>query len=134
MAVGGIIGALLSMRWMNSLTMLKPPIQQYALLQSISKVAMQNDVLGYYPEYWKLNTNLGFQPPNNLSILPNAIQNRQWLRNSLIMWKKVKLGSFQRRKTCLPYVTNPDQAEVARLRRSGTDRRQSGLRNIKMSG
>jgi len=23
---------------------------------------MQNDVLGYYPEYWKLNSNLGFQP------------------------------------------------------------------------
>ena len=26
------------------------------------QLAMQNDVLGYYPEYWKLNTNLGFQP------------------------------------------------------------------------
>jgi len=27
---------------------------------------MQNDALGYYPEYWKLNTNLGFQPASSI--------------------------------------------------------------------
>lgn len=30
------------------------------------QLAMQNDVLGYYPEYWKLNTNLGFQSPTSI--------------------------------------------------------------------
>ena len=26
------------------------------------RYAMQNDALGYYPEYWALNSNLAFQP------------------------------------------------------------------------
>ena len=33
------------------------------------QAAMQNDVLGYYPEYWKLNTNLGFQSPSAVACL-----------------------------------------------------------------
>ena len=32
----------------------------FALLDQY-QAAMQNDALGYYPEYWKLNNNLGFQ-------------------------------------------------------------------------
>ena len=27
---------------------------------------MQNDALGYYPEYWKLNNNLGLQPASSI--------------------------------------------------------------------
>ena len=34
-------------------------LQQY-------QMSMQSDVLGYYPEYWSLNANLGFQPANNI--------------------------------------------------------------------
>lgn len=31
------------------------------------QLSMQNDVLGYYPEYWKLNTNLTLQPSSAIT-------------------------------------------------------------------
>src|SRR5690606_28143675 len=34
-------------------------LQQY-------RAAMQNDALGYYPEYWILNQNLGMQPASQI--------------------------------------------------------------------
>ena len=30
------------------------------------RYSMQNDALGYYPEYWSLNSNLAFQPSANI--------------------------------------------------------------------
>ena len=36
-----------------------------SLLQQYQS-SMQGDVLGYYPEYWVLNSNLGLQPAANI--------------------------------------------------------------------
>ncbi|MEO9302003.1 transglycosylase SLT domain-containing protein [Acinetobacter pittii] len=81
------------------------------------QLAMQNDVLGYYPEYWKLNTNLGFQP--TASIVSFA----QRYPQSAIAEKlaadyveeKVKQADFASAQPVLSYVTNPDQAENCAL-------------------
>ena len=43
--------------------------------------SMQGDVLGYYPEYWVLNSNLGLQPAANIMDLHSVIRNRPWLKS-----------------------------------------------------
>jgi len=82
---------------------------------------MQNDVLGYYPEYWKLNSNLGFQP--SASIISFAQRYPQSAMAEKLsadyVEEKVKQANFSEAKPVLSYVTNPDQAEscaVAQVR------------------
>lgn len=82
---------------------------------------MQNDALGYYPEYWKLNTNLGFQPASSIiSFAQRYPQSAMAEKLSAdYVEEKVKLGSFADAKPVLSYVTNPDQEEscaVAQVR------------------
>ncbi|WP_343598251.1 transglycosylase SLT domain-containing protein [Acinetobacter sp.] len=96
-----------------------------ALLDQYSQ-SMQQDVLGYYPEYWKLNTNLGFQPSGSI------IQFAQRYPQSAMAEKlaadyveeKVKQADFVNAQPVIPYVTNPDQAEscaVAQVRAKSGD-------------
>ncbi|MFK4050005.1 lytic transglycosylase domain-containing protein [Acinetobacter venetianus] len=82
---------------------------------------MQNDVLGYYPEYWKLNSNLGFQPAASIiSFAQRYPQSAMAEKLSAdYVEEKVKQANFSEAKPVLSYVTNPDQAEscaVAQVR------------------
>ena len=84
------------------------------------QAAMQNDVLGYYPEYWKLNTNLGFQSPS--AIISFAQRYPQAATEKLAadyVEEKVKQADYANAQPVLAYVTNPDRAEscaVAQVR------------------
>lgn len=82
---------------------------------------MQNDALGYYPEYWKLNTNLGFQPASSIISFAQRYPQSAMAEKLAADYveEKVKLGSFADAKPVLSYVTNPDQEEscaVAQVR------------------
>ncbi|WP_324625418.1 lytic transglycosylase domain-containing protein [Acinetobacter sp. MD2(2019)] len=91
-----------------------------ALLDQYSQ-SMQQDALGYYPEYWKLNVNLSNQPSGSI------VQFAQRYPQSAMAEKlaadyveeKVKQADFANAQPVVPYVTNPDQAEncaVAQVR------------------
>lgn len=75
--------------------------------------SMQNDALGYYPEYWKLNTNLASQP--TASIVNYAQRYPQSAMAEKLaadyVEEKVKQNDFFSAQAVLPYVTNADQAE-----------------------
>ena len=85
------------------------------------QAAMQNDVLGYYPEYWKLNTNLGFQSPSAIISFaqryPQAAMTEKLAAD--YVEEKVKQADYANAQPVLAYVTNPDRAEscaVAQVR------------------
>lgn len=85
------------------------------------RVAMQNDALGYYPEYWMLNSNLAFQTPQNISQFVQRYPQSAMAEKLAADYveEKVKQGDFNNAVSILPYVTNPDQAEncaVAQVR------------------
>ena len=85
------------------------------------QAAMQNDVLGYYPEYWKLNTNLGFQPASSILSFAQRYPKSAMAEKLAADYveEKVKQANFSEAKPVLSYVTNPDQAEscaVAQVR------------------
>ena len=77
------------------------------------QMSMQGDALGYYPEYWKLNTNLGFQP--TASIVSYAQRYPQSAMAEKLaadyVEEKVKQNDFFSAQAVLPYVTNADRAE-----------------------
>ena len=81
-------------------------LQQY-------QYAMQNDVLGYYPEYWSLNTNLGMQPAT--AIIQFAQRHPQSAMAEKLaadyVEEKVKQADFGSAQPVLAYVSNADQAE-----------------------
>lgn len=87
--------------------------------------AMQNDVLGYYPEYWKLNTNLAFQPASNIIAFAKKYPQSAMAEKLAadFVEEKVKQGSFSDAQPVLPYVSNADQAESCAI---GQVRAQSG--------
>ena len=85
------------------------------------RYAMQNDALGYYPEYWALNSNLAFQP--SASIVAFAQRYPQSAMAEKLsadyVEEKVKQADFTSAQPVLVYVTNADQAEncaVAQVR------------------
>ncbi len=88
--------------------------------------AMQNSVLGYYPEYWKLNNNLVLQPAASI-----VAYSRKYPQSAMaeklaadFVEEKVKAGRFADAVVVLPYVNNPDPAEacaVAQVRASTGD-------------
>ncbi|QIO06938.1 lytic transglycosylase domain-containing protein [Acinetobacter shaoyimingii] len=84
-----------------------------ALLQQY-RASMQNDALGYYPEYWILNSNLAFQSPNSIvnfaQRYPQSAMAEKLAADFVEV--KVKQGDFANAQSVLPYVTNPDQAEI----------------------
>ncbi len=95
-----------------------------ALLQQY-QYSMQNDALGYYPEYWILNTNLASQPASQIASFAQRYPQSAMAEKLAADYveEKVKMADFSSAQPILPYVTNPDQAEtcaVAQVRaRSG---------------
>lgn len=96
-----------------------------ALLQQY-RSSMQSDVLGYYPEYWLLNQNLGQQSASQI------VQFAQRYPLSAMAEKltadyveeKVRQGDFNSPTSVLNYVTNADQAEacaIAQVRAKNND-------------
>lgn len=81
------------------------------------QLAMQNDVLGYYPEYWKLNTNLGFQPTASIVSFAQRYPQSAMAEKLAADYveEKVKQADFASAQPVLSYVTNPDQAENCAL-------------------
>lgn len=85
------------------------------------RYSMENDVLGYYPEYWILNSNLGFQPSSSIvSFAKRYPQSAMAEKLSAdYVEEKVKQGDYSSAQPVLAYVTNADQAEscaVAQVR------------------
>ena len=77
------------------------------------QVSMQNDVLGYYPEYWLLNRNLAIQSPNAIiSFVQRYPQSAMAEKLAAdYVEEKVKMADFAPAQPVLQYVNNADQAE-----------------------
>lgn len=94
-------------------------LQQY-------QASMQNDVLGYYPEYWSLNANLSAQPSSNIVNFAQRYPQSAMAEKLAADYveEKVKQADFATAQPVLQYVTNPDQAEscaVAQVRAKSGD-------------
>lgn len=78
---------------------------------------MQNDVLGYYPEYWSLNSNLAFQPASNIISYAQRYAQSAMAEKLAADYieEKVKQADFQGAQSVIPYVSNPDQAEACAI-------------------
>jgi len=90
------------------------------------RIDMQNDALGYYPEYWILNSNLGFQSPSNIINFAQRYPQSAMAEKLAADYveEKVKQADFTNAQPVLPYVTNPDQAErcaIAQVRAKSGD-------------
>lgn len=90
------------------------------------RTTMQSDALGYYPEYWMLNSNLGFQSASNIvSFAQRYPQSAMAEKLSAdYVEEKVKQADFATAQPVLQYVTNADQAEncaVAQVRAKAGD-------------
>lgn len=94
-------------------------LQQY-------RAAMQNDALGYYPEYWILNQNLGMQPASQIINFAQRYPQSAMAEKLAADYveEKVKQADFSAAQPVLQYVTNPDQAEscaIAQVRAKSGD-------------
>ncbi|WP_413773049.1 transglycosylase SLT domain-containing protein [Acinetobacter sp. RF15A] len=85
-------------------------LQQYRL-------AMQNDVLGYYPEYWILNQNLALQPANQIINFVQRYPHSAMAEKLAADYveEKVKMADFAAAQPVLQYVTNADRAEACAI-------------------
>ena len=95
------------------------------LLQQF-QTSMQNDVLGYYPEYWSLNVNLAIQPASNIVNFAQRYPQSAMAEKLTADYveEKVKQADFATAQPVLQYVTNADQAEscaVAQVRAKSGD-------------
>lgn len=75
--------------------------------------SMQNDVLGYYPEYWRLNKNLASQPASQISSFAQRYPQSAMAEKLAADYveEKVKQADFATAQPVLQYVSNADQAE-----------------------
>lgn len=94
-------------------------LQQYRL-------SMQNDALGYYPEYWILNQNLAMQPVSQIISFAQRYPQSAMAEKLAADYveEKVKMADFSNAQPVLPYVTNADPAEacaVAQVRAKAGD-------------
>ena len=95
------------------------------LLQQF-QTSMQNDVLGYYPEYWSLNANLEIQPASNIVNFAQRYPQSAMAEKLAADYveEKVKQADFATAQPVLQYVSNADQAEscaVAQVRAKSGD-------------
>ena len=95
------------------------------LLQQF-QTSMQNDVLGYYPEYWSLNANLAIQPASNIVNFAQRYPQSAMAEKLAADYveEKVKQTDFATAQPVLQYVSNADQAEscaVAQVRAKSGD-------------
>lgn len=76
--------------------------------------SMQDSVLSYYPEYWKLNNNLVLQPSNNILAFAKRYPESAMAEKLVADYveEKVKAGDFASAAPLVQYVTNPDEAEA----------------------
>lgn len=83
-----------------------------SLLQQY-QASMQNDALGYYPEYWMLNTNLASQPTSSITNFAQRYPQSAMAEklSADYVEEKVKMADFASAQPVLQYVSNPDQAE-----------------------
>lgn len=81
------------------------------------QASMQNDVLGYYPEYWLLNSNLANQPASQIINFAQRYPQSAMAEKLAADYveEKVKQADFTTAQPILQYVTNPDQAESCAL-------------------
>ncbi|TCM70739.1 soluble lytic murein transglycosylase [Acinetobacter calcoaceticus] len=91
-----------------------------ALLEQY-QASMQDDALGYYPEYWSLNSNLGLKPASSIVSFSQRYPQSAMAEKLAADYveEKVKMADFNSAQPVLTYVTNPDQAEscaVAQVR------------------
>ena len=79
--------------------------------------AMQNDALGYYPEYWILNNNLASQPASQIVSFAQRYPQSAMAEKLAADYveEKVKQADFSAAQPLLQYVTNPDQAETCAM-------------------
>ena len=77
------------------------------------QASMQNDVLGYYPEYWLLNRNLASQSPSAIVSFAQRYPNSAMAEklSADYVEEKVKISDFSPAQSVLQYVSNADQAE-----------------------
>ena len=90
------------------------------------RISMQNDALGYYPEYWSLNSNLAFQSPSSITSFAQRYPQSAMAEKLAADYveEKVKQADFANAQPVIQYVTNPDQAEtcaVAQVRAKSGD-------------
>ncbi|MCL6246829.1 lytic transglycosylase domain-containing protein [Acinetobacter sp. ANC 4945] len=85
-------------------------LQQY-------QTSMQNDVLGYYPEYWLLNNNLASQPASAITNFAQRYPNSAMAEKLAADYveEKVKQADFATAQPVLQYVTNADRAETCAM-------------------
>lgn len=81
-------------------------LQQY-------RSSMQQDDLGYYPEYWLLNQNLALQPTSQIVSFAQRYPNSAMAEKLAADYveEKVKMADFAAAQPVLQYVTNADKAE-----------------------
>ena len=96
-----------------------------SLLQQY-QMSMQNDALGYYPEYWLLNKNLAMQPPSAIVNFAKRYPQSAMAEklSADYVEEKVKQADFSNAQPLLSYVTNADQAEscaIAQVRAKSGD-------------
>ena len=94
-------------------------LQQY-------QYSMQNDVLGYYPEYWMLNNNLVSQSPSSIVNFAKKYPNSAMAEKLAADYveEKVKNSDFSSPQSVVPYVSNADRAEscaIAQVRAKNGD-------------
>lgn len=87
---------------------------------------MQDDALGYYPEYWLLNTNLASQPTSAITSFAQRYPQSAMAEklSADYVEEKVKQADFSSAQPVLQYISNPDQAEtcaMAQVRASSGD-------------
>lgn len=76
-------------------------------------LSMQGDALGYYPEYWLLNSSLAMQPAGTIIDFAQRYPQSAMAEKlaSDYVEEKVKQADFASAQPVLGYITNPDQAE-----------------------
>ena len=76
--------------------------------------AMQDSVLAYYPEYWKLNQNLVLQPSSAIISFSRRYPQSAMAEklSADYVEEKVRAGDFASAAPVLSYVTNADDAEA----------------------
>lgn len=81
------------------------------------KYSMQDSVLNYYPDYWKLDASLDYQPAANIIAFDRNYPNSAMAEklSADYLEAKVKSGDYASAAQVLPYVSNPDQAEACAM-------------------
>lgn len=75
--------------------------------------SMQDSVLGYYPEYWKINRNLSLQPPQVILSFVTRYPASAMAEKLAADYVEAKVasGDIASARTITTYVTNADEAE-----------------------